>query len=149
MRLLQLSALAAVVACLASPARADDRADMERFMSDYLVAWNAHDANAIVDHFYRLDSTHPWHTTEGLQGEFDRLKAQGYDTSDIHGITGCVLGPDTGQVELRFTRLTVDGGFMPPKDRTSLYRLRKFEDGWRVTGMNALPAGERMACPAG
>ena len=53
-----------------------------------------------------------------------------------------------GQVELRFTRLTTDGGFLPPKERTSLYRVRKFEDGWRVTGMSALPAGERMTCPS-
>ena len=148
MRPLLLGILAAAVVSIAAPARADDRADMERFMSDYLVLWNAHDAAAIVDHFYRLDPTHPWRTTEGLRAEFDRLKAQGYDKSDIHGITGCVLTADTGQVELRFTRLTTDGGFMPPKDRTSLYRLRKFEDGWRVTGMSALPAGERMTCPA-
>ena len=48
----------------------------------------------------------------------------------------------------RFTRLTSDGGFMPPKDRTSLYKLRKFEDGWCVTGMSALPAGARMECPS-
>ena len=75
-----------------------------------------------------------------MRAEFDRLKSQGYTVSDIHGIVGCSLGPDTGQVELRFTRLTSDGGFMPPKDRTSLYKLRKFEDGWRVTGMSALPA---------
>lgn len=149
MRLSQLGALAAAFVCLATPALADDREDMERFMSDYLVLWNAHDAAAIVDQFYRLKGNHPWRTTEGLQAEFDRLKAQGYDKSDIHGITGCVLTADTGQVELRFTRRTTDGGFLPPKDRTSLYRLRKFEDGWRVTGMSALPAGERMTCPAG
>jgi len=149
LRPLLLGILAAAVVSIAAPARADDRADMERFMSDYLVLWNAHDAAAIVDHFYRLDATHPCRTTEGLKAEFDRLKAQGYDKSDIHGITGCVLTADTGQVELRFTRLTTDGGFLPPKDRTSLYRLRKFEDGWRVTGMSALPAGERMTCPAG
>lgn len=147
MKRLKSGLLALAFACAAAQAHAGDREDMERFMSDYLVLWNAHDAAAIVDHFYRLDATHPWRTTEGLQAEFDRLKAQGYDKSDIHGITGCVLGPDTGQVELRFTRRTTDGGFLPPKDRTSLYRLRKFEDGWRVTGMNALPAGEHMTCP--
>ena len=66
----------------------------------------------------------------------------------VFSIVGCSLGPDTGQVELRFTRLTSDGGFMPPKDRTSLYKLRKFEDGWRVTGMSALPAGTRIECPS-
>jgi hypothetical protein len=148
MRSMLLGVLAAALACVASPAGADDRADMEKFMADYLVLWNAHDAAAITTGFYRLDAKHPWSSTEGLKAEFDRLIAQGYTTSEIHGVTGCALGPDTGQVELRFTRLTADGGFMPPKDRTSLYRVRKFADGWRVTGMSALPAGERMTCPA-
>jgi hypothetical protein len=63
-------------------------------------------------------------------------------------VIGCVLAPDRAQVELRFVRLTTDGGFMPPKDRVSLYHLRKFGDGWRVTGMNALRDGQKMECPA-
>ncbi len=140
--------LAGMMLCIASPAYADDRADMEKFMADYLERWNAHDAAAITSRFYRLDGNHPWSTEAGMRTEFDRLKSQGYTTSDIHGIVGCTLGPDTGQVELRFTRLTSDGGFMPPKDRTSLYKLRKFEDGWRVTSLGALPAGTRMECPS-
>ena len=139
--------VAAIIATIA-PARADDRADMERFMADYLERWNAHDASAITTRFYRLEGNHPWSTEAGMRAEFDRLKSQGYTVSDIHGIVGCSLGPDTGQVELRFTRLTSDGGFMPPRDRTSLYKLRKFEDGWRVTGMSALPAGAHMECPS-
>lgn len=145
---LHTAVLAAAIIASIAPARADDRADMETFMADYLERWNAHDASAITARFYRLDGNHPWSTETGMRAEFDRLKSQGYTTSDIHGIVGCALGPDTGQVELRFTRLTSDGGFMPPKDRTSLYKLRKFEDGWRVTGMSALPAGARMECPS-
>jgi hypothetical protein len=149
MNMFRIGLLAAGLFAIASPARADDRTDMEKFMSDYLALWNAHDAAAITASFYRLDGDHAWRTTEGLKAEFDRLAALGYDRSEIHSIIGCALGPDTGQVELRFTRLTTDGGFLPPKERTSLYRLRKFDDGWRVTGMGSLPAGERMACPAG
>lgn len=149
MKMLRTGLLVASLIAIAAPARADDRADMEKFMADYLDLWNAHDAVAITARFYRLDGNHPWRTAEGLKAEFDRLKARGYDKSNIHGIVGCTLGPDTGQVELRFTRVTSDGGFLPPKDRTSLYRLRKFEDGWRVTAMSGLPAGERMTCPAG
>jgi len=143
-----MAVLAAAIIATVTPARADDRADMEKFMADYLERWNAHDAFAITASFYRLDGDHPWSTEAGIRAEFERLKSQGYTTSDIHGIVGCSLGADTGQVELRFTRLTRDGGFMPPRDRTSLYKLRKFEDGWRVTGMKALPAGTRMACTA-
>ena len=148
MHVFRIGLLAASLIAIAAPARADDRADMEKFMADYLALWNAHDSAAITASFYRLDGDHPWRTAEGLKAEFDRLAAQGYDKSEIHSVIGCALGPNTGQVELRFTRLTTDGGFLPPKERASLYRVRKFEDGWRVTGMSALPAGERMTCPS-
>ena len=132
----------------ATPAFADEKADMEAFMAKYLERWNAHDAAAITANYYRLEGNHPWSTEAGMKAEFDRLKAQGYDKSDIQGITGGVLGPDTGQVELRYVRLKTDGSFMPPKDRASIYQVRKFPDGWRVTGFSGLPAGGRMDCPA-
>lgn len=148
MRTLLYGGLLALAACVTTPA-ISDRADMEAVMADYLERWNAHDAAAITSRFYRLDGNHPWSAESGLRAEFERLKAQGYTTSDIHSVIGCALGPGEGQVELRFTRLARDGGFMPPKDRTSLYKLRKFEDGWRITGLGALPAGTRMECPSG
>lgn len=146
MKRLPATFLAALL--ITSPAFADDKADMEAFMAKYLERWNAHDAAAITANFYRLEGNHPWSTNEGMQAEFDRLKSQGYDKSDIQSVTGCVLGPDTGQVELRYVRLKTDGSFMPPKDRASIYRLRKFADGWRVTGFSGMPASERMDCPA-
>lgn len=160
MKHVRIAVLAASAIVLASPAYADDRADMEKFMADYLDLWNAHDAAAITARIYRLDSAHRWSKADGLKAEFDRLKAQGYDKSDTQSITGCVLhsgvgpdvGPNTGtdtigQVELRYTRLKTDGSFMPPKDRTSVYKLRKFADGWRVISFTSLPEGERMECP--
>ena len=146
MKRLPATFLAALL--ITSPAFADDKADMEAFMAKYLERWNAHDAAAITANFYRLEGNHPWSTNEGMQAEFDRLKSQGYDKSDIQSVTGCVLGPDTGQVELRYVRLKTDGSFMPPKDRASIYRLRKFADGWRVTGFSGMPASERVDCPA-
>jgi hypothetical protein len=148
MNMLRISLLAAVIIAAVAPARADHRADMEKFMADDLERWNAHDASAITKQFYRLDGNHPWSTEAGMRAEFNRLESQGYTVSDIHGIVGCSLGADIGQVELNFTRRTRDGGFMPPKDRTSLYKLRKFEDGWRVTGMSTLPPGTHMECPS-
>ena len=140
--------LALAALALAAPAFADDKADMEAFMAAYLERWNAHDAEAITARYYRLPAEHPWSTPTGMKAEFDRLKSQGYDRSDITSITGCVLAPDSGQVELRYVRLKTDGSFMPPKDRASLYRLQKFADGWRVVGFSGLPAGGRMECPA-
>ncbi len=148
MKLHRLVLAAASAIALHAPAHAQDlKGDMEHFMSEYLRAWNAHDAPTIIRDFYRLDPSHRWSTVEGLQAEFDRLKAEGYDHSEVHSVTGCVISADTGQVELRFTRLKTDGAFMPPKDRVSLYQVRRFEDGWRATSMAALPAGQSMQCP--
>lgn len=130
-----------------APAFADEKAELESVMAAYLEAWNAHDAATITSTYYRLDSDHPWGTLEGMTAEFDRLKSQGYDKSDVASIRGCALSEDTGQVELRYTRLTTDGGFMPPEHRASIYRLRKFEDGWRITGFSGMPADETMDCP--
>jgi hypothetical protein len=141
--------LAAIVCAAPLPALADDRADMEAFMADYLKAWNAHDAAAITSTYYRLDGDHAWSTKDGMEAEFARLRSQGYDKSDIQSVIGCVLTADTGQVELRYIRLKTDGGFMPPKDRASIYKLRKFEDGWRITSFAGMPADQKMECPAG
>lgn len=138
--------LAAIVCAAPLPALADDRADMEAFMADYLKAWNAHDAAAITSTYYHLDSNHAWSTQAGMEAEFARLRAQGYATSEIKSVIGCVLTADTGQVELRYIRLTTDGGFMPPKDRASIYKLRKFEDGWRITSFAGMPADQKMEC---
>ena len=138
--------LAAIIIA-APPALADDRADMEAFMAEYLKAWNAHDAAAITSTYYRLDGDHAWSTKDGMEAEFARLRGQGYATSDIKSVTGCTLTADTGQVELRYIRLKTDGTFMPPKDRASIYKLRKFSDGWRITGFAGLPADQKMECP--
>jgi hypothetical protein len=134
------------IACAADPAA--EKKEIEAFMHDYLQLWNAHDAVTITERIYRLDATNPWSTLAGLQAEFDRLKAQGYDRSDISSVIGCVIAPDMGQAELRFVRLKVDGTFMPPKDRVSVYYLKRFIDGWRVTGMKAIPSDQKMECPA-
>lgn len=138
--------LAAIVCAAPLPALADDRADMEAFMAEYLKAWNAHDAAAITSTYYRLDNGHAWSTQAGMEAEFARLRAQGYATSDVQSVIGCVLTADTGQVELRYSRLKTDGGFMPPKDRASIYQLRKFEDGWRITSFAGMPADQKMEC---
>jgi hypothetical protein len=132
---------------LAAPAHADGKAEIEAFMHAYLERWNAHDAAAITERYYRLEGGHAWGTKEGMQAEFDRLKAQGYAKSDIQSVTGCVLSADTGQIELRYVRLKTDGSFMPPKDRASIYQVKKFADGWRVTGFRGMPADQKMICP--
>lgn len=149
MMLRPIAALLVGSALIAAPAHADDKADVEAFMHEYLRLWNAHDAAGISERFYRLENGSSWGTEEGLAAEFDRLKAQGYDRSDIKSVTGCVRTAETADVELRYVRLKSDGSFMPPKDRASIYSLRKFPDGWRVTGMRGVPADSKFDCPSG
>jgi hypothetical protein len=123
------------------------KSEMEALMTHYIQLWNAYDAAAIEKQVYRLDPGHPWSTEAGLKAEFDRLRSQGYLKSEMSSITGCALGPDIGRVELRYTRWKTDGSFMPPKDRASVYELKRFADGWRAVGIKGLAADAKMECP--
>jgi len=75
------------------------------------------------------------------------MRAQGYLKSEMASITGCALGDDIGRVELRYTRWKTDGTFMPPKDRASVYELKRFADGWRAIGIRGVAADAKMECP--
>jgi hypothetical protein len=146
-RFLSLLTVAAALVLGAGPALADARgAEVEAAMREYLRLWNAHDAGAIVDHIYRLDGSNPMARPGALQAEFDRLKADGYDHSDIASVKGCLISKDVGVVELRFSRVRADGSALPPKDRTSLYLWRRFPDGWRVIQFFGMGAGASFAC---
>jgi hypothetical protein len=135
--------------CSSMGLSAGEAAIVEAFMAQYIERWNAHDAGAITARMYRLESeNHPWRTEAGLQGEFDRLAADGYDYSEMESIRACMTGQDTADVELRFTRLRTDGTAIAPGKRASLYKARKFDDGWRITGMAAKSLDEPWICPA-
>lgn len=139
--------MAAVVALSAPAARADaPAAEVEAFMRAYLTLWNAGDAAAISSRVYRFEAPNPWQQEAGLKAEFDRLKADGYLRSDVTGLEGCMITRDRAVVELRYIRVKTDGGFMPPKDRLSLYFLRKFPDGWRVTSFIAASPSMNLNC---
>jgi hypothetical protein len=140
------TALAIMMAC-AAPARADERGkEVEAFMAGYLALWNAHDAKAITERIYRFDGPNPRSTQAGLQAEFDRLKADGYDHSESVGIKACLLTPTEALVEFRFSRLKADGSALPPKARSSVYMVRKFPDGWRIHQLIGMDATAHIAC---
>lgn len=139
--------LAAAVLALATPALADQKAaEAEAFMREYLTLWNAGDAKAITSRIYRFDAPNPWQQEAGLQAEFDRLKKDGYARSETTGIEGCMLTRDRAVVELRYVRVKADGTPMPPKDRLTLYFVRKFPDGWRVTQYIAASPTMNLNC---
>jgi len=144
-----LGALAAVSMLSAAPrsARADEPArDVEALMADYTRLWSAKDAHAIWTTIYRLDPGQTFHSEADLAAEFARLKAQGYDHSDLQSARGCLLTLKTALAVLRFSRLKADGTPMPPKDRASLYLLRRFDDGWRITALLGLSPSARIDC---
>ena len=144
-----LPALLAATLCLtaAAPAIADQKAaEAEAFMREYLTLWNAGDAKTISSRFYRFEAPNPWQQEAGLQAEFDRLKKDGYARSDVTGLDGCMITRERAVVELRYIRVKTDGTFMPPKDRLSLYFVRKFPDGWRVTSVIAASPSMNLNC---
>jgi hypothetical protein len=105
-------------------------------MWDYTKAWNRHDAATIAKDFYRTGPTVE-EQTASLERNFESLRAQGYDHSDIFEIKACVTGPDTAWAGMKFSRLKTDGMALPPKNRVSSYMLKQFEDGWRITRVGA------------
>jgi hypothetical protein len=138
-----LAALALIP--LAAPALADERGkEIVAVMTEYLRLWNAHDAQAVTTRIYRMDGANG--TPAGLQANFDSLKAQGYDHSTAASIEGCLLSPTSGLAEMRFTRWKTDGTPLGPKDRVSLYQLRKFPDGWRITQMIPMDLSAHLNC---
>lgn len=139
---------AAAIAGVAAPALADEKGrELEAFMRRYVELWNASDAKAITTSVYRFDNAaNPMQSEAGLAKQFADLKAQGYKNSTIASVNGCLLSDTSGLAELRFTRWKTDGAPLGPKDRVSLYVLRKFPDGWRVTGMVGMDVAARLNC---
>ena len=139
-----LVALAAVLA-LPLPVHADERGkEIVQVMEEYLRLWNAHDAQAVATRIYKMDG--PNGTPAGLQANFDQLMAQGYDHSTKISIEGCLLGPNSGLAEMRFTRWKTDGTPLGPKERVSLYQLRKFPEGWRITQLIQMDYSAHLNC---
>jgi hypothetical protein len=135
----------AAASLFSAPARADERGKViEAVMDEYLRLWNAHDAAAVTTRIYRMEGA--MGTAAGLQQNFDQLKAQGYDHSTKTSVEGCLLSETVGLAELRFTRWKTDGTPLGPKDRVSLYLLRKFPDGWRITELIGMSATADLSC---
>jgi hypothetical protein len=140
------TAFAIALAC-AAPVCADERGkEVEAFMAGYLKLWNAHDAKAITERIYRFDGPNSMGTEAGLQAEFDRLKAQGYDHSENISIRACLVTPAQALVEFRFSRLKADGVALPPRERASLYMVRKFPDGWRINQLIGMNPTAHLTC---
>jgi hypothetical protein len=144
-----LAALLVSLAAVAAPvaARADARAaDLEALMAEYTRLWSAKDAHAIATRIYRLDPGAGPQDEAALAEGFRRLVAEGYDRSELQSVEACKLTGSRALAVLRFTRLRADGTPMPPKDRASLYLLRRFDDGWRITALLPMSPTASLSC---
>lgn len=138
----------AVALLFAGAALADEGGrEAEAFLREYTRVWAAKDPAALSARFYRFDNpAAPMATEAGVAAEFARLAEAGYAQSDIAGVEGCRLSPQSAIGVIRFTRRLHDGRPMPPKDRATLYVLRRFADGWRITAMVPMAASAQIAC---
>jgi hypothetical protein len=131
----------------ASPAIADERAkDVESFMQEYLRLWNAGDSATITSRMVAFDAPHRFATKEGLQSEFDRLKASGYSHSNSLGIDACWINANQALAVLRYSRIATDGTPMPPQDRATLYIVKKLKEGLRISNLIPIDPTARIDC---
>lgn len=139
--------LAVAVAIFPMEAAADAKAyEAQAVVTEYVRLWNAKDAAAISSRIYRIRPDHPFATQAGLQAEFDRLKREGYDRSVTHSTETCLLTPNQALAQLRFTRLKADGEPLPPRERGTLYLLRKFPEGWRIVDLIGMSPTAKLSC---
>ena len=120
--------------------------DVQAFIAEYLRLWNAGDAATITARMYQFDTPHPFSTQQGLQAEFDRLKGLGYSHSDTLGVNACWINTNQALVELRYSRIKQDGTSMPPRERSTLYFVRKTAAGLRINNLIAMSAGAKVTC---
>jgi hypothetical protein len=144
------AAMLAAVTLLSTIPFATHAADSERevvnLIEEYLRLWNAGDAAAITSSIYRFDAPHPFATKEGLQKQFDALKSAGYSHSDTLGIKACWINETQALVDLRYVRMKTDGTFMPPKERRTLYFVKKSDAGLRINNLVPMNAGTDFSC---
>jgi hypothetical protein len=142
-----LSFIAAAATITFSHAVADERAkDVVVFMEEYLRLWNAGDAAAITSKIYHFDAANAFATQEGLQSEFARLKADGYSHSEKISIEACWISTTQALVDMRYTRLKTDGTAMLPKERSTLYFVKKTSDGLRINNLIPMNPTTHWSC---
>ena len=142
-----LLALLSVLA-FAVAAHADEGGrEAEAFLREYTRVWATKDPAALSARFYRFDNPAAGMATEaGVAAEFKRLAEAGYDRSEIAGVEGCQLSAQSAIGVIRFTRLLKSGEPMGPRDRATLYVLRKHADGWRIAAMIPMSASSKIDC---
>lgn len=143
---------ALAAACLCQPASAqsprETAADgVTAFVERYVDAFNRGDAAALAADFYQLPGVDQAAQQARLAQQFEALRADSFGKMTLYGAKPCVHGAASAEVQVDFAYNYTFGGVMdPPGDQSSVFRLRKTEDGWRIVATNDLKPGQSMVC---
>jgi len=135
-------------ACLFPPALAQTAAeDVTAFVTRYVDAFNKGDAAALASDFYRLPGLDQGAQQARLARQFEALREDSFGRMTLYGAKSCLHGAASAEVQVDFAYNYTFGGVMdPPGDQSSVFRLRKTDDGWRIIATNDLKPGQSMVC---
>jgi hypothetical protein len=105
-----------------------------RFIEAYRRAWNAKDAQALATAYYQLPADHHLHAEPGIRALLDAAVATGWSESSFDLVSVHAITDGAYLVRIGYTRRTADGRVLPPADRLGAYVVRRFGDGFRITG---------------
>lgn len=121
--------------------------EVKTFVSGYVDAFNKGDVVALVRDHYRLPSVTPDQQAARLAAQFDALRTDSFGKMTVYAVKPCMHGMAAAEVQVDFAYNHTFGGVMdPPGDSSTVFRLRKTEDGWRIVASNDLKAGEQIVC---
>jgi hypothetical protein len=141
---------ALAAACLCQPALAQSAQpdeELRAFVARYVDAFNKGDAAALAADFYQLPGVDQGAQQARLAQQFEALRADSFGRMTLYGARPCVHGAASAEVQVDFAYNYTFGGVMdPPGDQSSVFRMRKTDDGWRIVATNDLEAGQSMVC---
>jgi len=140
---------ALMLACIGTPAVAQTAdEELKVFVGRYVEAFNKGDAAGLARNFYALPNVEAGDLEARLAKQFESLRADSFGRMTLYGSKPCVHGAVSAEVQVDFAYNYTFGGVMdPPGDQSTVFRLRKSGDGWRIVATNDLQAGQKMVCP--
>ncbi len=141
-------AAAVMLACLAAPAMAQTpNEELQAFIARYVDAFNKGDAAALAADFYRLPGVDRGAQQTRLAQQFEALREDSFGKMTLYSAKPCVHGAASAEVQVDFAYNYTFGGVMdPPGEQSSVFRMRKTEEGWRIIATNDLRPGQSIVC---
>ena len=123
------------------PVEADDQ--VEALMQRYFDAFNAADIEAVKDCWHAPGWISNGEANRSLEtldevGElysalFERIKAEGWDHSELIDEEIDVVNDTLATVKIHFRRVNQNGEVMQPEVRAGMYKVLLFDGEWKIT----------------